>query len=43
LGDSLAAVGDQRAASAAWRDGLAILQEIGAPEAAQLRARLSCG
>lgn len=40
LGDSLAEVGNQRAASLAWRDGLAILQEIGAPEAAQVRARL---
>jgi DNA-binding SARP family transcriptional activator/predicted negative regulator of RcsB-dependent stress response len=40
LGDTLAVVGDRRAARVAWSEGLGILQEIGAPEAAQVRARL---
>ena len=41
LGDTYLAADDPESAAKAWRDGVAILDELGLPEAAGLRAKLS--
>jgi tetratricopeptide (TPR) repeat protein len=41
LGDTLAATGDTEPASDCWRQALAVLSELGSPEADEIRARLT--
>jgi DNA-binding SARP family transcriptional activator len=41
LGDTCLAAGDPISAARAWRDAVVILDELGLPEAAELRAKLS--
>jgi predicted negative regulator of RcsB-dependent stress response len=41
LGDTYLAVGDLESAVRAWRDAMAILDELSLPETAELRAKLS--
>ncbi|MEV4703322.1 BTAD domain-containing putative transcriptional regulator [Actinoplanes sp. NPDC049316] len=43
LGDTLDAAGDRAAAGRAWRDGLALLTELGHPEAAAVQSKLHGG
>jgi predicted negative regulator of RcsB-dependent stress response len=40
IGDAHMAAGDRDAARAAWRDALAILHELGHPDAAAVRVKL---